>query len=59
MNPSNPWKGKLEVASFLPSKSMYRQCVVLYILDMYKVLVNKKNSGCLTIFRKTQFVNRI
>ena len=26
MNPSKPWKGKLEVASFLPSKSMYRQC---------------------------------
>ena len=26
MNPSNNWKVKLEVASFLPSKSMYRQC---------------------------------
>ena len=29
MNPSNPWKGKLDVARFLPSKSMYRQCVLV------------------------------
>ena len=26
MNPSNTWKGKLEVASILPSKSLDRQC---------------------------------
>ena len=27
MNPSNTWKGKLEVACFLLSKKQYRQCV--------------------------------
>jgi hypothetical protein len=27
MNPSNTWKGKLEAASFLPSKYLDRQCV--------------------------------
>ena len=26
MNPFNAWKGKLEVACFLPSKSLERQC---------------------------------
>ena len=26
MNPLNTWKGKLEAASFLPSKDLYRQC---------------------------------
>ena len=30
MNPLNTWKGKLEVASFLPSKNLYRQCVMLF-----------------------------
>ena len=28
MNPSNAWKGKLEVASFLTCKSLARQCVL-------------------------------
>ena len=27
MNQANAWKGELEVAIFLPSKSIYRQCV--------------------------------
>ena len=26
MNPSNAWKGKLEAASFVTSKSLARQC---------------------------------
>ena len=26
MNSLNTWKGELEVAEFLPSKFMYRQC---------------------------------
>ena len=26
INPSKAWNGKLEVATLLPSKSMYRQC---------------------------------
>ena len=34
MNPSNVWKGKLEVASLLPSKSMYRQCVSVVTISV-------------------------
>ena len=35
MNPSNAWKGKLEVASFLPSKNLYRQCDKAMIATLF------------------------
>ena len=38
MNPLNIWKGKLEAASFLPSKNLYRQCVLSTLLNQIKLL---------------------
>ena len=41
MNPLNAWKGKLEVASFLPSKNLYRQCDVVCVVCFSNHLLPK------------------
>ena len=44
MNPLNTWKGKLEAASFSPSKILYRQCE-----NSYKIFRRKINCNSLLV----------
>ena len=42
MNPSKAWNAKLEAASFLPSKNLYKQCAVTAFLPVFALSSQKR-----------------